>query len=543
MEFLRLLRRESDRDTTYLLLVAGFSGLLGTLLVALIIASAQKVSPGQLDALDLAKFAFCLVCYILGRRYILVESSALAERIVMKMRLRILDEIRRADLLRFERVGTARIYSVLNESAVTLSSSAAYIANGFSSAVMLIFATFYVAYLSLSAFVMTFAVILAGLLLFSNTRKNLDKQLKMTSQKETEFFGLMQHLLDGFKEVKMNRPRSEDLYDNYVVSTAGELRDLKLAADRQFAAMSIVGQNFLYVLVAFIIFVLPTFGATDAQKVAQLATAIIFIMGPLGDVVASIPLLLRSNTAIAIIEELESTLESTALEGPDTGRLPETTFGSFQEISLHDVSFAYEHRLGDGAFQLGPLDLTIKANEMLFIVGGNGSGKSTLLKVLTGLYAPETGTILVGGRIVHPEDLPVYRSLFSIIFTDFHLFDRLYGMQHVDQQVVDNLLVAMRLQQVTRVEHGQFKSIDLSTGQKKRLALIVALLEQRPILVFDEVAADQDPGFRRYFYEDLLPQLQHEGKTIVAATHDDHYFHVANRVLRMEDGKFVDSTT
>jgi putative pyoverdin transport system ATP-binding/permease protein len=540
MEFLRLLRSESNRDTTYLLIVAGFSGLLGTLLVALIIASAQKVSPGQLDALDLAKFAFCLVCYIFGRRYILVESSALAERIVMKMRLRILDKIRRANLSRFEQVGTARIYSVLNESAVTLSSSAGYIANGFSSAVMLIFATFYVAYLSLSAFVMTFGVILAGFLLFSNTRKNLDKQLKMSSEKETEFFGLMQHLLDGFKEVKMNRARSDDLYGNYLVSTAGELRGLKLAADRQFAAMSIIGQNFLYVLVAFMIFVLPAFGAADAQKVGQLATAIIFIMGPLGDVVASIPLLMRSSTAIGIIDELESALESTALEGPETDRSRETAPRPFREISLHDVSFAYEHRLGDGAFQLGPLDLSIKSNELLFIVGGNGSGKSTLLKVLTGLYAPETGMILLDGELVHREDLPVYRSLYSIIFTDFHLFDRLYGLQNIDQQIVDDLLVAMRLQQVTRVEAGQFKNTDLSTGQKKRLALIVALLERRPILVFDEVAADQDPGFRRYFYETLLPQLRSEGRTIVAATHDDHYFHVADRVLKMEDGKFVE---
>jgi putative ATP-binding cassette transporter len=175
--------------------------------------------------------------------------------------------------------------------------------------------------------------------------------------------------------------------------------------------------------------------------------------------------------------------------------------------------------------------VSVKPNELLFIVGGNGSGKSTLLKILVGLYAPETGRILLDGEIVHREDLPVYRSLFPIIFTDFHLFDRLYGLQNIDQHVVEDLLAAMRLEHVTRIEDGRFQSTDLSTGQKKRLALIVALLEHRPVLVFDEVAADQDQGFRKYFYEVLLPQLQSEGKTIVAVTHDDHYFHVANRVL------------
>jgi putative pyoverdin transport system ATP-binding/permease protein len=542
MEFLRLLRSESGRDTAYLLVVGGFSGLLGTLLVALIIAAAQKVAPGQLDALDLAKFAFCLACYILGRGYSLVQASALAERIVTKMRLRILDRIRHSDLLRLELVGTARVYSVLQESAATLSSSASSIVSGFSSAVMLVFATFYVAYLSFPAFVMTFSVILAGFLLFANTRKSLEKQLKLSSKKETEFFGLMQHLLDGFKEVKMNRARSEDLYGNYLVTTAEELRTLKLDADRQFAWMSLIGQNFLYVLVAFMIFVLPAFGAADAQKVGQLATAIIFIMGPLGEVVGSVPLLMRSNTAISNINELESMLDSTSLKGMVADRSRETTFRSFHEISLRNVAFAYEHRLGDGTFRLGPLDLSVNSNELLFIVGGNGSGKSTLLKVLTGLYTPETGSTLLDGEIVSREDLPVYRSLFSIIFTDFHLFDRLYGLQNIDQHVVDDLLAAMRLRNVVRIEDGRFESTDLSTGQKKRLALIVALLEQRPILVFDEVAADQDPGFRRYFYEVLLPRLQSEGRTIVAVTHDDHYFHVADRVLKMEDGKFVEST-
>jgi putative ATP-binding cassette transporter len=332
MEFLRLLRSESDRNTAYLLVVAGFSGLLGTLLIALIIGAAQKVAPGQLDLLDLAKFAFCLACYVLGRRYSIVQASALAERIVMKMRLRILDRIRRSNLLRFEQVGTARVYSVLNESAATLSSSANYIASGFSSAVMLIFATFYVAYLSFLAFVMTFGVILAGILLFSNTRKNLDAQLKKSSAKETEFFGLMQHLLDGFKEVKMNQARSDDLYANYLVTTAGELRNLKLEADRQFAQMSLIGQNFLYVLVAFIIFAMPASGTVDAQKVAQLATAIIFIMGPLGEVVGSVPLLMRSNTAISIINKLEATLDSAALEGTGADRLRETPFVHFMRF-------------------------------------------------------------------------------------------------------------------------------------------------------------------------------------------------------------------
>jgi putative ATP-binding cassette transporter len=306
--------------------------------------------------------------------------------------------------------------------------------------------------------------------------------------------------------------------------------------------MSVIGQNFLYVMLAVLIFALPAVNATDAQNVVQVTSALIFIMGPLGDVVGSVPLLMRSSTAIAIIEELESTLDKASPEKEEIDPAEEAKLHSFREISLRNVSFAYESRSGEGTFRLGPLNLNLKSNELLFIIGGNGSGKSTMMKVLTGLYANNGGSILVDNTPITPEDLAAYRSLFSIIFTDFHLFDRFYGMEDIDQDVVNKLIVDMRLQDVTSIENSKFKNIHLSTGQRKRLALIVALLEQRPILVFDEVAADQDPGFRKYFYETFLHRLKSEGKTIIAVTHDDHYFHVADRVMKMEDGKLTEYT-
>ncbi len=542
MDFLRLLRSESDRSTINLLAMAVFSGILSTLLVALIIGSARNVSPGQLRLLDLAKFILCLTFYIYSRRYVLVETGALAERIITKMRLRILDKVRHANLFRYEQVGTARVYSVMNESAALLSAAAGYISSGFASAIMLVFAALYVAYLSLPAFVMTVAVIAGGILLYSSTRIILTRKLEMASEKETEFLELVQHLLGGMKEVKMNRVRSDDLY-GHLANIAEEVRSLKLEANRQFAWRSAISQNFLYVLLAVLIFVLPAFSAASAQNVAPLATAVIFIMAPLGETVGSVPLLMRSNAAIAAISKLESMLDSAAREEISVDESLERSLRSFHEILLRDVSFAYEHGLRNGAFRLGPLNLTVKANELLFIIGGNGSGKSTMLKVITGLYAIEGGNILLDSQIIRPEDLPAYRSLFSVIFTDFHLFDRTYGLRSAPRELAGQLLRDMRLQDVTGIEEdGRFKRIDLSTGQKKRLALVVTLLEQRPVLVFDEVAADQDPEFRKYFYEVVLRRLQSEGKTIVAVTHDDHYFHVADRVLKMEDGKFAEYT-
>jgi putative pyoverdin transport system ATP-binding/permease protein len=194
----------------------------------------------------------------------------------------------------------------------------------------------------------------------------------------------------------------------------------------------------------------------------------------------------------------------------------------------------------NGGFSIGPLDLTINRGETIFLVGGNGSGKTTTLKLLTGLYVPQSGVIKVDHDIVGRHNVQRYRELFSTVFTQFHLFDRLYGLEHVKDEQVNELLDELQLTGKTRFENGRFTTTELSTGQRKRLALAVCLLEGADILVFDEWAADQDPHFRKYFYEQVLRRLKAQGITIIAATHDDRYWHLADRVIRMEYGVAVD---
>lgn len=182
----------------------------------------------------------------------------------------------------------------------------------------------------------------------------------------------------------------------------------------------------------------------------------------------------------------------------------------------------------------------MRAGEIVFIVGGNGSGKSTFLKLLTFLYSPMGGSIKVDGTDIREMDHSHYRNLFSVIFSDYHLFDRLYGVRGVDDRRVQELLEVMEMESKTEWVDDRFTNIDLSTGQRKRLALVTSFLEDKSIYVFDEWAADQDPGFRKYFYEVILQDLKRQGKTIIAATHDERYFDVADRVLKMEYGQFVD---
>jgi putative ATP-binding cassette transporter len=209
---------------------------------------------------------------------------------------------------------------------------------------------------------------------------------------------------------------------------------------------------------------------------------------------------------------------------------------------MHDIRFSYLDRLSETIFQVGPIDFTLRAGELVFITGGNGSGKSTFLKLLAGLYKPESGEITFDGVHVGDSTRQNYRELIAAIFPDFHLFQKLYGIPDPDPAEVDRLLKQFQLIDKTRVTNGDFRTVDLSGGQRKRLALIVSLLEKRPILLLDEWAADQDPEFRRKFYYDLLPALIAAGTTVVAITHDDRYLDELDlpaRRLRMDEGRFV----
>lgn len=195
----------------------------------------------------------------------------------------------------------------------------------------------------------------------------------------------------------------------------------------------------------------------------------------------------------------------------------------------------------DGVFTLGPIDLTFRPGEIVYLVGGNGSGKTTFAKLLVGLYAPEAGRIRVDGTPVDHASRAAYRQLFSVVFSDFHLFDSLLGLPAQSEAVARVLLVALQLEHKVRIEQGAFSTLALSQGQRKRLALLVAFLEDRPFYVFDEWAADQDPAFKDVFYRTLLPQLKAKGKTVLVITHDDRYFDLADRLVKLDGGQLSGS--
>src|SRR5204863_8769099 len=533
MRLFALLKQESPVSLTKIGVMATITGMVNAVLLGVINSAAGSGKP---SGKQLFLFIAIIAVFVIAQHYILVASTLLVETVLNRIRQRITDSIRASDLSPLEQIGRSTIYSTVSQQIMLISSAAASFVIAIQSAVMVLFSVLYLAFLSRLAFLMTLAISLIAVSVHLRELRRLSRATQITQEREHEYFGLLTGLLEGFKEVKVNLARGNDLVRDMNASS-DRLARLKIGTGGRFARVFVFAQTIFYILIATIVFLLPRLSDVDPKVVTKGAATILFIIGPLGNLFGSLPAFTDADVAVASIERIERALEQARARTP-TDVLPRENFSDFKTITFDGVMYRYRDKSGQPVFTLGPIDGTFERGEIIFIVGGNGSGKSTLLRILTSLYYPDEGEILVDGRPLRQTSFAAYRSLFSPIFVDYYLFEVLYGLRPIDQERADALLHLLEIDDKTTIVDGErFTNVDLSTGQRKRLALLISLLEDRPIQVLDEWAADQDPTFRRFFYETLLPDLKRRGKTIIAATHDDHYFHIADRVLKMEDGQ------
>jgi putative ATP-binding cassette transporter len=533
-----LVRDEARPDRTGIVSMAVLSGLCNAGLLAIINAGAQSASFEKLNARYLGLFAITISLYILAQRYIFGRSSEIFERVVERIRIRLSDKVRTAELIALEHIGKSEVYAKITQQTSIISQSQMALVAAAQASLMIVFSAMYIASLSLIAFVLTVLMVAVGASIYLSREQETFRYIDLSSRKEVELFDAITHTLDGFKEVRLSTRRSEGLA-GHIREVSGHLRQLKVRTDALYNGNYIFATSFFYVLIGIVTFLLPRLVPTYTAVITSISAAILFIIGPLSTLVSGIPAYTKASIAAGQIAQVERELDRYSATGAPAAAERPAPFPAAPSLHVREVEFSYLDREGNELFAVGPLNLTVEPGEILFIVGGNGSGKSTLLKLLTALYQPDRGTVLAGGVRVTRGNVQSYRELFAVIFADFHLFDRLYGMAGVDESRVAELLRRVQIDDKTSFVGGRFTNLDLSTGQKKRVALVAALLEDKPIYVFDEWAADQDPEFRRYFYEELLGEIRRSGKTVVAVTHDDRYFHVADRVVKMEYGAIV----
>jgi putative pyoverdin transport system ATP-binding/permease protein len=540
MSFLQLVRREMRGSLRKLLFMAAIGGISSAAVLAAINAGAQAAGESENSSLwAIALFLVALTLFIWSQPFVTTTITAEIEAIIHKMRVRLMDAVRRSELLSIDDIGRSRIVAAINSDAGVLTQASNTLVYSMQSVVLIFFISIYVAYLSIAAFIMSVVIVgIAGTVFHLRSRRLALERARAADQ-ERQLFDRMDDFLDGFKEVRLNKARSVALFDD-AVEVSRAAANIKIGAQVQTFRQIVSVQSYMYVLLGAVVFAAPRFGESlGGASIPKATTALLFVVGACFGLVQSIPILLNANAAADRLQKLVTDLSATASVLPDDTRVL-THFGV---IEMRNIVFRYVDKFSDAAFHIGPIDFTLRSGELVFITGGNGSGKSTLLRVLAGLYPPDSGEITLDGMHVNNDTRDSYRSLFSAIFFDYHLFHRLYGIPEPDPVEIGRLLAQFRLDNKTGLSHGEFRTLDLSSGQRRRLALIVSLLERRPILLLDEWTAEQDPEFRRKFYDELLPQLMQDGKTVVVITHDDRYLdelELPARRIRMDEGRVVD---
>jgi putative ATP-binding cassette transporter len=520
--------------------MAIISGIANSLVLAIINMAAQMVASNiDIEAYFMVFYIFTFMLFIYTKKYSLSQATIAIEDALAKVRLRITDKIRRSELEFIEKKGKVEIYTDLTQDTNLISEAAADTVNAAQSGLVLIFCLFYVAWLSLPGFILTIVFLGFGILIYLFRSQSFSSVVNAMRKKETNFFDGLNQILEGFKEIKINQQKSDDLFF-HLKTISDETLWLKIRVNIQYIMTFMFSYTVPNLLLGIVVFILPMFSSMSAEVVVKIVATTLFVIAPVEAIVSALPLFVRANITVKHLHQLELELDASSKQIASVEQTEDKRFFDFKNIQLEEIIFQYRDKQDNQLFHVGPINLTIQQGEILFIVGGNGSGKSTLLKLLTGLYYPSTGVIVVDSEMIDKYNYQAYRELFSIIFTDFHLFDRVYGLPTVDEQQLQALLQLMELEQKTKYFDGQFTHLNLSTGQKKRLAFIVAVLENKPIYIFDELAADQDPHFRKFFYREVLLDLRNQGKTIIAVTHDDKYFEVADRVLKMDYGQIVD---
>jgi putative ATP-binding cassette transporter len=540
MSFFSLVRREMQSSLQRLVIVSSLGGLSTASILASINAGAHSADNGRVSYWAAFLFVIALVLFIQTQHYILITTTAEIQSIIHKLRVRMMDYVRRSELLPLEAIGRAEIVAAITRDTATLTQAGNTFAFAAQGGLLIFCVAIYVAYLSVLAFALGIIIVGVGAALFHAKSRQLTVENREASMWENRLYDRLTDLLDGFKEVRLNRARSDELFD-HIVEVSRAAANIKIRTQSETYKRMVLLQSSLYTLLGAVAFVVPAFGATSGGgAVTKTVTALVFIVAACFGLVQSIPIVNAANSAAENIERLEAKLQETVSAAPISMAEPPQRF---DRVEIRNVQFTYVDKWSEAVFKVGPIHFTLRSGDLVFITGGNGSGKSTFMKLLAGLYKPDSGEIVFDGVRVTDSTYESYRGLIAAIFPDFHLFQRLYGISDPDPAEVERLLTEFRLFDKTRLTDGEFRTVDLSSGQRKRVALIVSLLEKRPILLLDEWAADQDPEYRRKFYFELLPALNRAGVTIVAITHDDRYIDeldVPARRLRMDEGRFVE---
>jgi len=544
MNIIRFILKHSHNAVLVSLAAGILSGGCNAALLGLINSVLKSESPSRL-----VMWSFVTLCILLplSRYTAEVLLSKLGQGALYQLRMHLCSQILAAPLLHLEQIGAPRLLTTLTDDIPTITAAILPIPVLCVNAALVIGCLIYLGFLS----PLLLAIVLGFMILGIATYQiPILKAQKFFGEARKEADALQIHfraLTQGTKELKMHSLRRQAFVKGALQATAEALQHHNMSGLQIYGGASSWGQSLVFVVVGLIIFVLPAVRHMSGAALTAYAITLLYLMTPLQVIMNMLPVVSRANVALKTVQDLGFTLSSQASEiTADASSMDgnPSLMTQWQVLELRDVTHSYKRDDETDSFILGPINLTFKPGEVTFISGGNGSGKTTLVKLITGLYRPESGEIYFNRKRIDSQSNEYYRQHFSVVFADFYLFEQLLGIGGPGLDLdARRYLEQLKLSTKVQIENGKLSTIDLSHGQRKRLALLTAYVEDRPIYIFDEWAADQDPYFKAVFYKQLLPGLKARNKTVLVVSHDERYFHVADRMIKLEDGHVVSDTS
>ncbi|WP_193195851.1 cyclic peptide export ABC transporter [Nostoc sp. MG11] len=534
MNLIRLLLRTSFINLSLAMFAGIVSGGTAAGLIALINTTLNQNQPST-TTLIWSFVGLCLLRLIANftSQVLLIHLS---EKAILDLRMLLSRRILASPLRHLEQIGPHGLLAVLAEDIQTISSAVITIPFLCINIAIVIACQIYLCWLSKTVFIIGISFMFVGIFSYSLPMMKAMSFLKLAREQEDRLFKHFRTVTQGTKELKLHRQRRQAFFSEDLHTTARTHHRHSVIGMSIFAAAASWGQMLFFVSIGLLLFTLPTFNKISPAILSAYALTTIYLIAPLEHIMSLMPTLTRALVALKKVESLGFSLASYSTETDFDNSLKSDK--NWKSIELFNVTHTYYQEREESNFILGPMNLKFHPGELVFIVGGNGSGKSTLAKLITGLYVPETGEIYLDGKPINNQNREWYRQQFSVVFSDFYLFDRLLGLDNSDLDIqTRKYLVQLQLDHKVKVNNGVLSTTDLSQGQRKRLALITTYLEDRPIYMFDEWASDQDPVFKEIFYTQLLTELKNRGKTVLVISHDDRYFDLADRIIKLDYGK------
>jgi len=462
--------------------------------------------------------------------------AGFSQKAVAELRRDLIRKILAVPLRDLEELGTPRILAALTDDVFNVTQALLALPVVSVNLAILLGGAAYLGWLSWKILAAIMLVIAAGAAGYLMVVSSALRFCRWAREEEDKLFGYFRALTDGIKELKLHRSRRGAFFSRNIETVTATFQRHNVAAEIRFAAAQSWSHLLYFALIGLILFLAPSLGRFSNRTLTGYVVTTLYLMGPLSGVLSSFSLFGRARVALQKVQDLGVSLAGRSTEECHVNNSAKERH--FERLELCGVVHSYHREQEDSSFVLGPIDLSFHPGELVFLVGGNGSGKSTLAKIITGLYLPAAGEIRLDGELVTHQNRDAYRQLFSAVFADFFVFDNLLGLDgaDLDSRACD-YLEQLHLQHKVRVTNGALSTTAVSQGQRKRLALLTAYLEDRPFYLFDEWASDQDPYFKNVFYTKLLPELKARGKTVLVITHDDRYFDLADRVIKLDYGK------